>query len=330
MFNDFDVRPIPLSLPSARAEAEGFLARFGLRLDPLDYYAGVYEGDTLLCAGGFEGAVIKCVAVDESARGLGLTNLLVSHLRALMWERGVRDLFVFTKPGNREIFEGLAFTVVGEAPGAILLESDSRGVRRFCEGLAGSRAPGKNAAIVMNANPFTLGHRYLAEQAAARCDRLHLFVVESEKSRFPFAVRRTLVERGTADLPNVVVHAGGPYIISAATFPSYFLKRLSDAAETHALLDADIFARHIAPALGITLRFVGTEPLDPLTAAYNAALLRVLPPRGIAVEVVERRTADGAPVSASRVRALLDAGRLEELRPIVPETTFAYLKAGRL
>ena len=329
MFNEFEVRPIPLSLRSCREEAAAFLARFGLRLDSVDYYAGVYDGDALLCAGGYEGAVIKCVAADPEARGLGLTNTLVSHLRARMWAEGVRNIFVFTKPQNRDIFESLAFTLIGSAPAAILLESDGRGVRRFCEELGESRRPGRSAAIVMNANPFTLGHRYLCETAAQCCDTLHLFVVESERSRFPFAARRALVEAGTADLPNVAVHSGGPYIISAATFPSYFLKQASDAAETHALLDADVFARHIAPALGVTARFVGTEPLDPMTAAYNAALRRVLPPAGVAVEVVERRAEDGAPVSASRVRALWEENRLEELRPLVPDSTFAYLREHR-
>ena len=36
---------------------------------------------------------------------------------------------------------------------------------------------------------------------------------------------------------------------------------------------------------------------------------------------------DGAPVSASRVRALLDAGRLAEIKPLVPECTYQYLSS---
>lgn len=326
MYNEFEVRAIPLSLSSCKEEAETFLSRFGLRLDSMDYYAGVYDGDTLLCAGGYEGNVVKCVAADPESRGLGLTNLLMSHLLSRLRENGASNVFVFTKPENASIFDSLSFHLIGQAPKAILLESDRRGVRRFCDELASFRAEGKNAAIVMNANPFTLGHRYLVETAAAACDRLHVFVVESEKSYFPFAVRKRLVEEGVTHLKNVSVHAGGPYIISNATFPSYFLKALSDAAETHALLDADIFAEHIAPALSVTLRFVGTEPLDKMTAAYNAALLRVLPPRGIEVRVIERRTEEGAPVSASRVRALIQEGNIDAVRTLVPDSTFQYLK----
>ncbi|EFA28598.1 ABC transporter, ATP-binding protein, partial [Haemophilus influenzae HK1212] len=37
-------------------------------------------------------------------------------------------------------------------------------------------------SIVMNANPFTLGHRYLIEQALQQCDHLHLFIVGEDAS----------------------------------------------------------------------------------------------------------------------------------------------------
>ncbi len=53
--------------------------------------------------------------------------------------------------------------------------------------------PEMSGAIVMNANPFTLGHLYLAEYAAARCHILHVFVVEEDRSIFPFPIRLELV-----------------------------------------------------------------------------------------------------------------------------------------
>ena len=52
----------------------------------------------------------------------------------------------------------------------------------------------------------------------------------------PFGVRKQLVQAGTAHLKNVVLHDSGPYIISNATFPSYFLK--DDAAVIQEYLDA--------------------------------------------------------------------------------------------
>ena len=92
---------------------------------------------------------------------------------------------------------------------------------------------GKTAgAIVVNCNPFTRGHRYLVEYSAMRCELLYIFVVSEDKSTFPFDIRLELVKQGVADLPNVRVHAGGNYIISSATFPTYFLKQKDDAVES--------------------------------------------------------------------------------------------------
>ena len=67
----------------------------------------------------------------------------------------------------------------------------------------------------------------------------------------------------SADTGKIVILEGSEYQISAATFPTYFLKDLSEAAETHIRLDLDLFQRHIAPALKAEVRFVGTERKFP-------------------------------------------------------------------
>ena len=51
------------------------------------------------------------------------------------------------------------------------------------------------AALVMNANPFTLGHQYPVEKAAAESDILHLFIVSEDQSLVPFSVRKQLVRK---------------------------------------------------------------------------------------------------------------------------------------
>lgn len=56
---------------------------------------------------------------------------------------------------------------------------------RFCIG-----------SIVMNCNPFTLGHRYLVEEASRQSDLLYIFVVEEDKSDFPFEDRFNMVKAG--------------------------------------------------------------------------------------------------------------------------------------
>lgn len=51
-------------------------------------------------------------------------------------------------------------------------------------------------SIVMNCNPFTLGHRYLIEYASKYVDYLYIFVVEEDKSFFPFSDRIDLIKKG--------------------------------------------------------------------------------------------------------------------------------------
>ena len=157
---------------------------------------------------------------------------------------------------------------------------------------------------------------------------LHIFVVEEDRSAFPFTDRLELVKQGTADLANVRVHAGGSYIISEATFPRYFLKATDDAAVMQTELDAEVFARGIAPALNITKRFVGTEPNCGLTDQYNRSMQKVMPKYGIELVEIPRVESGDAAISASRVRAvLLESEDLDQLAPLLPDTTLAYLKS---
>ena len=175
----------------------------------------------------------------------------------------------------------------------------------------------------MNANPFTLGHRYLAETAAAACDTLHLFLVSEDASLVPFSVRKELARAGTAHLDNVALHDSGPYIISSATFPSYFLKDEAAVIDGHARLDLAVFVR-IARALDITVRYVGEEPASQVTGIYNQVMASQLPRAGIDCVIVPRLAVSDEAVSASTVRRLIQQGRLEEIRPLVPESTYAY------
>ncbi len=179
-------------------------------------------------------------------------------------------------------------------------------------------------AVVMNANPFTLGHQYLVEKAASECDLLHLFIVSEDSSLVPFAVRRRLVLDGTAHLPNVICHDSGPYIISSSTFPSYFLKDEAAVIEGHARLDLAVFVK-IAAALGIQARYVGVEHASQVTGIYNQIMSSELPKAGIECIVIPRKEVDGRPISASQVRQYLQKREFEPLKALVPDTTLAYL-----
>lgn len=183
----------------------------------------------------------------------------------------------------------------------------------------------KTGAIVMNCNPFTLGHRYLIEQSAAKVERLFVFVVEEDKSFFPFSDRLELVKRGTADIENVVVLPSGRFMISQRTFEAYSNKAALQNEIVDASLDVEIFGGKIAPALGINIRFAGEEPLDNVTRQYNDTMKRILPGYGVAFEVIARKEWNGTAISASRVRSLLEKKDFEGIREIVPETTYEYL-----
>lgn len=180
-------------------------------------------------------------------------------------------------------------------------------------------------SIVMNCNPFTLGHRYLIEYAASKVDYLYIFVVEEDRSYFTFCDRFELVKKGTANLENVIVLPSGNFIISATTFPGYFYKDNLKEAKIDCSNDLNIFCQYIAPALNIKIRFAGQEPIDPITNQYNEAMAEILPQYGIQFHAIERKIEGESVISASRVRKYFEAGELEKIKNIVPLSTFEYL-----
>lgn len=306
-----------------------FLAKHQLKYEEdIEYAIGLCENGNLLACGCCSGTILKCFAVEEKLRGSNVLGKIVSALVSNRFSAGYYEPIVITPPYNRELFIHCGFHPVLETKNLVFLEFRSDGIERFAEVRKKSGDEGKTAgAIVVNCNPFTKGHRYLVEYAAARCELLHIFVVEEDRSIFPFAVRLKLVQEGVADLPNVRVSPGGNYIISAATFPTYFLKKEDDAVEMQARLDAALFAYKIAPLLSIKKRFVGSEPKCVVTNKYNQILHEIMPEAGIELEEIPRRmTSEGEVISASRVRQLLAQGVDDHsLLKLVPETTYKYL-----
>ena len=51
-----------------------------------------------------------------------------------------------------------------------------------------------------------------------------------------------------------------------------------------------------------------------------------MPKYGVEVEVIERCKIDNEAISASRVRELIKEDKIEEVRELVPETTYEFLK----
>lgn len=309
-----------ISFPSGArlVELAAFLSTQGLSLDePPEFSVLMRVRGAIAATASLCGDVIKYFAVDFEHRGGGTSGALLTEIRKHAFQSGIFRLYLVTKPENRSLFEGLLFGEVAAAKSSVLMESPPGGVDEFLSTVRCSNAAPPIGAIVMNANPFTKGHRYLIEKAAAECGFVYVFVLSEDKSAFSAAERLAMVRRGSADLANVAVLPTGRYLVSAATFPTYFLKDKSKAAQAFCDLDVAVFANRFVPALGITRRYVGTEPLCPTTAAYNAAMAAALPAAGCELVTVPRLEIAGSPVSASRVRALLTEGKTAEAEELM-------------
>lgn len=332
------------TIPRQRRQIEMFLQTNGLRYDDVDYYAAIVDesSDEMIAGGGLKGSVIKCVAVADGHKGEAVANVIVSHLIAKANAEGCQCVKLYTKPDNRQLFESLSFRLIAESPNAILMETGVGGIEKYSEELrvkseelgvkseelkndesVVSNARKPIGVIVMNANPFTLGHRFLVEQSSELVERLYVVVVREDCSMFSYNERKAMVSQGVRDIGNVVVVDGSDYAVSVATFPTYFLKQLSDATDTQIILDLDLYRRRIAPALGATIRFFGSEPTDPLTRRYNELMHKQLGEEH--VHEIQRKQQEGSAISASRVRKAMMEGCLWDAIQLVPPTTIPYI-----
>lgn len=309
------------------AMVDAMLKREGIRRDAhLDYTCAMLDGEgQVIATGSCFRATLRCFAVSKSHQGEGLLNQIVTHLIETQAERRNFHLFLYTKPGSDRFFADLGFHEIARIPGQVVfMENRRNGFSHYLNELKKTLREGRCAAVVMNANPFTLGHQYLVERAAAGSDALHLFIVSEDMSFVPFTVRRQLIMRGTSHIPNVILHDCGPYMISSATFPGYFLKDENEAIEGQARLDVEIFKK-IASVLNIRERWMGEEPASVVTGVYNRIMAEELPRAGIRCFLLPRKTALGQAISASTVRQCLQMGEFEALRSLVPQATLDYL-----
>ncbi|MBR5641590.1 MAG: [Firmicutes bacterium] len=289
------------------SEYKAFLASLGLDYDENVQFTVLCldDGGEIIAGGSLDGHIFKCIGVSEDHQGEGLTATVVTELRKEAFLRGEDHLFLFTKPKNRAMFADMAFFPIVATKDVLLMESKRNAARNYARSLR-EETDGETGAIIMNANPFTEGHRYLIEKALERVSLLHVFVVSEDRSYFSFEERWRRVVEGTKDLPNVRVHETKDYLISSVTFPTYFIKEKARAEDVRCALDLAVFADVFAKEMGITVRYVGTEPLDPVTARYNEIMKEMLPTKGIEVVEVPRLTIDGEIVSATKVREKLE------------------------
>ncbi len=335
MFDDLEIERLSREDDApAFAEVRNFLNANSLDLeDGIELFVVIRQGTRIVACAGLEANIVKCVATDPLYRGEGLALKVVTEVINLAYENSHAHLFLYTRPNNLATFARCGFYPIVEVSGIVaLMENTPVGIGSYCADLRKLRREGPVVgSIVVNANPFTLGHRFLVEQAARQCDTLHLFVVAEDASFFPYRERFDLVRAGVAGIPNLILHPGSQYMISRATFSSYFFKEKNVVGDCFTAVDLLIFREHIAPALGITHRFVGTEPFCRTTNKYNqdmkywlqADLSSAAP---ITVVEIRRTEYNSVPISASEVRRLLAKNDFAQITNLVPPTTLALLE----
>ncbi|WP_053956766.1 [citrate (pro-3S)-lyase] ligase [Inediibacterium massiliense] len=327
--NDIRIEKINLN-SSQRLKVESFLSTFNLFLDKdVEYTIVAKKEEEIVGTCSHFGKILKCFAVNEEIQGEGIASKLITHITNKLFDEGIYETFIFTKPKNKNIFKGLHYHEVYATDEVVLLEGGMANIKKAIQNMLKKSGLGseKKAALVMNCNPFTLGHRYIIEKASQENDEVVVFIVEENRSLFPFHVRMNLVKEGTKDLKNVHILPGGNYIISSATFPSYFIREADERLKAYTKLDAGIFAKFIAPIFNIQKRYVGTEPYCNVTHAYNKTLHEVLPKEGIEVIEVDRILKNNHPISASFVRQLIKEENWEDMKKLLPESTYDFLKS---
>ena len=305
---DYYISQIYPSDKRANDEVDALLISEGIRRDAnLDYTCGMYDDEMhIIATGSCFGNTLRCFAVSHEHQGEGLMNSIVSHLIEFQFSRGNTHLFLYTKCNSAKFFGDLGFYEIARIDGQIVfMENRKTGFQNYLRTFAKDTLP---------------------EGLAAENDLLHLFIVSEDASLVPFKIRKQLVMKGTAHLKNICYHDSGPYIISNATFPSYFQKDENAVIESHAMLDLTVFTQ-IAKVLGITRRYVGEEPTSLVTGIYNRIMSEKLPEQGIECIVVPRKTCEDTPISASNVRLALQNGDYDTISKLVPQTTLDYFKS---
>ncbi len=332
---DFRMEVLDIENPFDVKMVYDFLKGLGFEYNTgdINYTLILYNlNDEIIGTGSLNRETLKYVAVAEKFRESTAFSLIVTSLANKALEKYKR-CFVFTKPQTAKLFKGLGFSELATAePLFTVLEFGYKTIKDYQEYLKTKKVQTQTndiAAIVVNCNPFTKGHKYLIEKASKENEVVYLFVVKENLSVFPYEIRKELIKKGTAHLKNVLILSTGPYIVSGAIFPDYFIKNESSnlISEKQAEIDIKIFADYIAPVLNIKKRYVGTENYCPITAAYNDAMKKILPQAGIQVVEILRITSgdDKNYISASKIRKAIKEDKLHEYLDFLPEVTQEFL-----
>lgn len=263
---------------------------------------GLYDKKKLVATGSIDHNVIKMIAVDQAYQSQNLSSKVLSHLLFDLEAHQIEHFFLFTKPENKKVFSSFSLNLIIETKDIVLYENREQNITSNLNLLAQNLPKKKSSrgCIVMNLNPMTLGHLYLIEHASKLNDDVIIFLVETDASIIDYNTRYTILKKSIKHLKNVYICPSTNYIISRATFPTYFLKEQLKM-EVYTNLDISIFDKYFIPIFDIDMRYVGDEPIDPLTNKYNKMMVNILKDR---LTIIKRKEITGKVVSASYIREL--------------------------
>lgn len=308
-----------------------FLAAFDLVLDK-DVTTSFYveDADQIVATLSIGDDILKGIAVLKDYQGEQLAQKLIDHAVAFLHRKGIDSYRVFTKSQTVPVFLAMKMRLLVSTENAAILEGGPVGLKgqldkiaAIVEGVTHQSLKSMDlGTVVVNCNPITRGHFHLIEYAAKRHDYVLVFVVEEDQSYFSFKERFSLCYLALQELNNVILLPSTKYIVSALTFPSYFLKTVEARDEQHAKLDALLFRDFFMKRLNLQKRYIGGET-EGVMVMYNATLEDVLQDR---IERIIRIEDGDEVISASRVRRLIIEGNIEAALALVPEATRGLLR----
>ena len=311
-------------LQSEKQAVVEFLSAFDLKFNSYaDYTAYMEQNGKIIATVSLAKNVICDLAVSEEFQGENLATSLIMHALEKLREEKIYGYKVFTKPVYLDKFLDLGFRVLVKGESFVALEGGESNVYTALNNLKTKILMDLGSfdddygAIVMNANPFTLGHSALIEHALSKHGKVLVFVLEEDVSEFSFKERFSLAFLATRQYrERVCVLPSSDYVVSKATFPDYFLRSKEDVSKAHAEYDAMLFEKYFMKELNISKRYLGSEEKEYMTV-YNQTLSRVLNDK---LEIVERFKQDGERVSASTVRNLIKTGEREKALRFIPKS----------
>lgn len=290
---------------------------------------GLYDKNKLIATGSIDHNVIKMIAVDPNYQSQNISSKILSHLLFYLEAHDINHYFLFTKPENKDIFSNYNFNKIMETKDIILFENNKDGIHKALTEMSQSlpAKKGSRGCIVMNLNPMTLGHLYLIEETSKIHDDIIIFLVETDASLLSYETRLSILKKAIKHLSHVYILPSTNYMISRATFPTYFLKE-KQKMDVYTELDVSIFKTYFMPIFQIDKRHVGEEPIDELTRFYNLKMKEMLKEQLI---VIPRKTYENNVISASYVRKLATEKKYDMIKSIVPKATYKFLisKKGR-